>query len=73
MTGDSQKEPDIVSVHEHEPASDTFPLSPEQLEETLERVIKKMFSEKIESILTEVIEKVVTREIEKLKSILLED
>jgi hypothetical protein len=44
-----------------------------QVEEALERVIKKMLSEKIESILVEMIEKTVTKEIERLKSILLED
>jgi hypothetical protein len=40
-----------------------FPsISPEQVEEALERVIKKMYAEKIDHILAEVIEKTVTRE-----------
>lgn len=48
-------------------------VSDAQIEAALERVIKKMFYEKIDGILVEVIEKTVTREIERLKSILLQD
>lgn len=48
-------------------------VSDAQMEAALERVIKKMFYEKIDGILVEVIEKTVTREIERLKSILLQD
>jgi hypothetical protein len=48
-------------------------VSDAQVEAALERVIKKMFYEKIDGILVEVIEKTVTREIERLKSILLQD
>jgi hypothetical protein len=44
-----------------------------QMEAALERVIKKMFYEKIDGILVEVIEKTVTREIERLKNVLLQD
>jgi len=44
-----------------------------QLEETLEKVIRKMFSEKIDSILVDVIEKTVSEEIQRLKDILTED
>ena len=60
--------------YEKETASDTpdIPLSPEQVDEALERVIKKMYADKIDSMLTEVIEKTVTKEIEKLKALLLE-
>ncbi|MCG2754568.1 MAG: hypothetical protein L6247_03200 [Desulfobacteraceae bacterium] len=43
------------------------PLSPEHLEETLERVVKKMFSEKIEKMLSEMIETAVSREIKSIK------
>jgi hypothetical protein len=39
----------------------------------LERVIKKVFYEKIDRLLAGAIEKTVTREIEKLKKALLED
>lgn len=42
-------------------------LSPEHLEETLERVVKKMFSEKIEKMLAEMIEDAVSREIKSIK------
>jgi len=48
-------------------------VSDEQIEAALERVIKKMFYEKIDGILVEVIEKTVKREIERLKNILLEE
>ena len=52
---------------------DAEKVSDAQIEAALERVIKKMFYEKIDSILVEVTEKTVTRELEKLKSILLQD
>jgi hypothetical protein len=62
------------TAHEKETASDDttepVPLSPEQVDEALERVIKKMYADKIDSILTEVIEKTVTKEIERLKALL---
>jgi hypothetical protein len=45
----------------------------EQVEAALERVIKKMFYEKIDRLLVDTIEKTVTREIEKLKKALLDD
>jgi hypothetical protein len=48
-------------------------VSDEQIEAALERVIKKMFYEKIDGILVEVIEKTVKKEIERLKNILLEE
>lgn len=63
------------AVYEKETASDApepVPLSPEQVDEALERVIKKMYADKIDTILTEAIEKTVTKEIEKLKALLLE-
>lgn len=62
-------------AYEKETASDTpepIPLSPEQVDEALERVIKKMYADKIDSMLTEVIKKTVTKEIERLKALLLE-
>ena len=45
----------------------------EKIEAALERVIKKVFYEKIDRLLVDAIEKTVTREIEKLKKALLED
>lgn len=52
---------------------DAEKVSDEQVEAALERVIKKMFYDKIDHILVEVIEKSVTREIERIKGVLLED
>ena len=63
------------TAHEKETISDPpepVPLSPEQVDEALEKVIKNMYADKIDSILTEVIEKAVTKEIEQLKALLLE-
>jgi hypothetical protein len=51
---------------------DAKKVSDAQMEAALERVIKKMFYEKIDGILVEVIEKTVTRELERLKSVLLQ-
>ena len=45
----------------------------EQVEAALERVVKKMFYEKIDRLLVDTIEKTVTREIEKLKKALLDE
>ena len=47
-------------------------VSGEQVEAALERVIKKMFYEKIDRLLVDTIEKTVTKEIEKLKKALLD-
>jgi len=52
---------------------DAEKVSDAQMEAALERVIKKMFYDKIDGILVDIIEKTVTRELERLKSILLED
>jgi hypothetical protein len=48
-------------------------VSDEQVEAALERVIKKVFYEKIDRLLVGAIEKTVTTEIERLKKALLED
>ena len=48
-------------------------ITDEKIEAALERVIKKVFYEKIDGLLAGAIEKTVTREIEKLKKALLED
>ena len=44
-----------------------------QLEETLEQIIERKFSGKIETLITQIIEKAVSKEIQRLKKILLED
>ena len=63
-------EPEIDALEDiHEEVS----LSPEHLEETLERVVKKMFSEKIEKMLAEMIEAAVSKEITSIKEKLLDD
>ena len=63
-------EPEIDALEDiHEEVS----LSPEHLEETLERVVKKMFSEKIEKMLAEMIEAAVSKEITSIKKRLLDD
>ncbi len=63
-------EPKIDALEDiHEEVS----LSPEHLEETLERVVKKMFSEKIEKMLAEMIEAAVSKEITSIKKRLLDD
>ena len=48
-------------------------ISGAQLDAALERVVRKMFYDKIDRVLVEVIEKTVTKEIERLKNILLEE
>ena len=43
------------------------------LEEILEQIIERKFSDKIETLITQIIEKAVSKEIQRLKKILLED
>ena len=63
-------EPEVDALEDiHEEVS----LSSEHLEETLERVVKKMFSEKIEKMLAEMIEAAVSKEITSIKKRLLDD
>lgn len=57
-------------TQEKDLVSETLSLSPEQIDEALERIIKRMYSEKIESMIVEMIGKAVTREIEKIKGTL---
>ena len=45
----------------------------DRLDETLEQIIERKFSGKIETLVTEIIEKAVSKEIQRLKKILLED
>ena len=47
--------------------------SHDQIEETLEHIIERKFSGKIETLITQIIEKAVSKEIQRLKKILLED
>ena len=63
LSMDLESEIDALEEDTHE----EVPLSPEHLEETLERVVKKMFSEKIEKMLAEMIEAAVSREIKSIK------
>jgi hypothetical protein len=50
--------------------SEKIPVSEEQLEEAIERVVQKMLGEKIDGILYKVIERAVSQEIIRLKNIL---
>ncbi|MGA8181585.1 MAG: hypothetical protein WB792_16105, partial [Desulfobacterales bacterium] len=52
---------------------DTGKVTNDQVEAALERVIKKMFYEKIDRLLVDTIEKTVKKEIERLKKALLDD
>jgi len=49
------------------------PVSPEQVEKVIERVVREMLSEKIDGLLVEVIEKTVSEEIKKIKEVLLKE
>ncbi|MBW1759130.1 MAG: hypothetical protein JRG68_06680 [Deltaproteobacteria bacterium] len=51
---------------------DEITVSSKQLDDALERVLKKMYSEKIQDLLCEKIEKAVTHEMDRLKSTLLQ-
>ena len=62
-----------IELDSKEDISEADSITDEKIEAALERVIKKMFYEKIDGLLAHAIEKTVTREIEKLKKALLED
>jgi len=73
VPGETQQAPDAPHSHA---ADDTEPLpavSTEQLEAAVERVILKLFSEKIEKLMVDAVEKAVTREIDNLRDVLLKD
>ncbi|MFO7713932.1 hypothetical protein [Desulfosarcina sp.] len=53
--------------------AETPPLTEQQIEDALERVIKKIYGEKIEHLLIQTIDKTIRREIEKIKNALQED
>lgn len=54
------------------PAVDAPMVSPAQLEAALERVVRRMFSDRIEAMLLEVLEKAVLKEIQRIKDTLLD-
>jgi hypothetical protein len=58
---------------EKEKLPEAIDISDEQVEAALERVIRKMFYEKIDHILADVIDKTVSKEIEALKGTMLGD
>jgi hypothetical protein len=58
---------------EQDGSTDLGSISSEQLDQAVERVVKRMFAEKIESVLVQVIEKSVTKEINRIKNILLDE
>lgn len=55
------------------PAVESIPVTSEQVESALERVIEKIYGEKIEQMMIQTIEKTVKREIEKIKTALIEE
>lgn len=55
------------------PVAEPVPLTEAQMEGALERVIEKIYGEKIEQLMIQTIEKTVKREIEKIKGALLEN
>ncbi len=86
LSEDSTTEPEIASLHEKPPAEDetmedvrsavedtpeSLPVTYDQIDSILERVIKDKFGGKIETIIYEVIEKAVSKEIDRLKGALL--
>jgi hypothetical protein len=63
-----------VDIPEELPAATGLAnLAPEQIEESIDRVIQQNFSKKIESMVAEAIEKAVSKEIDRLKNILMDD
>lgn len=62
-----------ASVSSQYEAPEPPPLTEQQIEDALERVIKKIYGEKIEHLLIQTIDKTIRREIEKIKNALLED
>jgi hypothetical protein len=54
-------------------ASDSPVVSPEQIDQTIERIINEKLADRIEHIIYEIIEKAVKREIDRLKESLLDD
>lgn len=65
--------PDVELPEELPAATGLANLAPEQIEESIDRVIQQNFSKKIESKVAEAIEKAVSKEIDRLKNILMDD
>ena len=68
-----QPTPDTEIPEELPAAAGLANLAPEQIEESIDRVIQQNFSGKIESMVAEAIEKAVSKEIDRLKNILMDD
>ena len=68
-----QPMPDTEIPDELPAAAGLANLAPEQIEESIDRVIQQNFSGKIESMVAEAIEKAVSKEIDRLKNILMDD
>ena len=76
--GETQEDPKAVALPEAHRRSDSgeercFSITPDQMQTILERVVDKIFSEKIEKILTDVIERAVADEMRKLESYFFEE
>ncbi len=65
--------PFVPAASPSPPAAEPVPLTEAQVELALERVIEKIYAEKIEQLMIQAIEKTVNREIEKIKNALMED
>ncbi len=62
-----------IDALDQEAAPNLGSISSDQIEIAVERVVKKMFAEKIENILVEAIERTVKKEINRIKNILLDE
>ena len=73
----SDIEMDIEDIESEDPVQDDpseeMPVSQEQIEAALERVIEKKFAQKIEPLLFDTMERVILQEIQKIKTALLKD
>jgi hypothetical protein len=75
---EAEQAPNAVALPEARRRSDSgeeryFSITPDQMQTILERVVDKIFSEKIEKILTDVIERAVADEMRKLESYFFEE
>lgn len=70
---DEEEEEDAADAAADTDLPEALDVSPEQLDAALERVIQKMFYDKIDRVLVNVIEKRVKREIDRIKAALLDE
>jgi len=70
-TGEPEDQPEARSIDGKQIPIDDISISARQLDDALERVIRKMFAEKINRILDEIIERTVSEEISQLKDYLI--